>query len=129
MTARKTMLPVIAGMALLLASCASSRGVQVGSSAVDRALALQVQNDNTSDVDVYAMSGGQVTRLGTVTGLSSDTLRVPAHVVARGTDLRLLADPIGGFGAYLSDPVLVSSGDVIVFRIGSVLAQSSVITR
>jgi len=129
MNSRKMMLPVIAGMAVLFASCASSRGVQVGSSAVDRALPVQVQNDNTSDVDVYVMSGGQVNRLGTVTALSSDTLKIPATAVTRGTNLRLLADPIGATGAYLSDPILVSSGDVLVFRVASQLALSTVTTR
>jgi len=123
------MVPAIAGMALLLAACASSRAVQVRSSAVDRALPLQVQNDNTADVDVYAMSGGQVTRLGTVTGLSSDTLQIPATAVTRGTELRLLADPIGAYGAYLSDPILASTGDVLVLRVASQLALSTVVTR
>lgn len=129
MNARRTVLPVLAGMTLLFAACASSRGAQVGSSAVDRALPVQVQNDNTSDVDVYVMSGGQVTRLGTVTALSGDTLQIPATAVARGTDLRLLADPIGATGAYLSDPILFSSGDVLVFRVASQLALSTVTTR
>lgn len=126
---RKAMLLAAAGMILLLVACASSRGVQVGSQAVDRAVQVQVRNDNTSDMDVYAMSGGQFTRLGTVTAMTSDTLSLPATAVRRGPDLRLLADPIGGFGAYLSDPVLVSTGDVIVMRIAASLAQSSVITR
>lgn len=126
---KKAMLLATAGMILLLVACASSRGVQVGSQAVDRAVAVQVHNENTSDMDVYAMSGGQFVRLGTVTAMSSDTLSLPATAVQRGSDLRLLADPIGGFGAYLSDPVLVSTGDVIVMRIGTDLAQSSVITQ
>jgi hypothetical protein len=46
--------------------------------------------------------------------------------VAASPQLRLLADPLAAFNAYLSDPVTVTAGDVIQFQIGSSLALSSV---
>jgi hypothetical protein len=43
--------------------------------------------------------------------------------------LRLLADPVGSRDAYLSDPVTVNPGVVVVFNIAPALSQSFVTLR
>jgi hypothetical protein len=123
-------LPILLVAATLgLGACATGRNVQVQSEAAPTArqgVQVNVQNDNTNDMDVYVMGGGQVWRLGHVTGLSNATLTIPAGIVASSPQLRLLADPLAAFNAYLSDPVTVTSGDTVQFQIGSALGLSNV---
>jgi hypothetical protein len=123
-------LPILLLAATLgLGACATGRNVQVESSSTPtarRGVQVNVQNDNTDDVDVYVMGGGQVWRLGHVTGLSNATLTIPASIVASSPELRLLADPLAAFNAYLSDPITVTSGDTVQFQIGSALGLSNV---
>ncbi len=123
-------LPIVLLAATLgLTACATGRNVQVESSSTPtagRGVQVNVQNDNTNDVDVYVMGGGQVWRLGHVTGLSSATVTIPAGIVASSPQLRLLADPLAAFNAYLSDPITVTTGDVVQFQIGASLGVSSV---
>lgn len=115
--------------ALVAAGCATGRNVQARSasgSATSNAVRVDVQNDNIDDMDIYVMGGGQVWRLGHVTGMGSANLTIPSGIVASATQLRLLADPLASLSAYLSDPVTVTSGDVIQLTIGSSLPLSSV---
>lgn len=119
----------VAPAAAGLSACGSSG--RVGSSAgevvpVDQ-VGLDVKNQNFLDVDVFSIVDGMSTRLGTVTGNGSRHFLLDPLVGSR--DLRLIAVPIGGAGRASSGSVNVAPGQTIVFTVGPVLAQSTVIIR
>ncbi|HEY5062737.1 MAG TPA: hypothetical protein VII52_14450 [Gemmatimonadaceae bacterium] len=91
------------------------------------AIGVHVQNDNFLDVDVYAISEGLPTRLGTVTGNSSGNFVIDGSLASQ--DLRIVATPIGGNGRASSGTVVASPGQTIDFRIGSILRNSTVSVR
>jgi hypothetical protein len=73
---------------------------------------LQVDNQRFLDMNIYLItSGGARIRLGTATGNSSTTMRIPATYVFGGTDLRFLADPIGAQSTPVSQSITVFPGD------------------
>ncbi|HEY2027244.1 MAG TPA: hypothetical protein VGG78_09550 [Gemmatimonadaceae bacterium] len=91
-------------------------------------ITLVVRNNNFNDVDVYAVSSGLATRIGTVTGNSSATFTLNPSLVSP-TDFRVVATPIGGNGRASTGPINVAQGQTIEFTIGPVLSQSNVSIR
>ena len=91
-------------------------------------ITLVVRNNNYNDVDVYAVSSGLATRVGTVTGNSSATFTLNPTLVGP-TDFRVVATPIGGNGRASTGPLVVSQGQTIEFTVGPVLSQSTVSVR
>lgn len=90
-----------------------------------RTASVQVENHNWLDMHVYAVRNGTLFSLGVVTGLSGDTLTVPASALTPGADFEILADPIGGASAYVSPRLVVTSGDVVKLTIENHLATSA----
>lgn len=117
---------------LAVAGCATGSGGAGGASSEatgeDRVVRVQVENGNTSDIVVYALSGGQYNRLGEVTGNQRTTLRLPDYLSGT-SEVRLVADPIGSRTAYLSERILFSPGDTLVLDVGPTLNLSSVYVR
>jgi hypothetical protein len=89
----------------------------------DDGATLVVENDNFADVDVYALSAGLPTRIGTVTGNHRASFALSRSLIS-APDFRIVATPIGGNGRASSGPLLVSPGQTITFTIGPVLSQS-----
>lgn len=105
---------------------ACSRASEAGGEVYPQgAVGLHVENDNFLDVDVFAISQGMRTRLGTVTGSSSATFMIEPSMATQG-DLRIIATPIGGMGQASTGSLQVSPGETIEFRVGSVLSNSAV---
>jgi hypothetical protein len=128
---RTTVLAALSLSCVLLATfsetaCRSSNAYDVGQQA-DGAT-LVVRNDNFADVDVYVVSAGLPTRVGTVTGNSTARFALSPSIIGPG-DLRVIATPIGGNGRAYSGPLIVSPGQTIEFTIGPVLRQSNAIVR
>ena len=88
---------------------------------------LHVQNNNFLDVDVYAVSQGVPTRLGTVTGNTTRDFVVDGSLVTQ--DFRVIATPIGARGQASTGAIIVSSGQTIEFTVGSTLRNSTVSIR
>ena len=108
------------------AGCAST-GVRRGGQ--EPVAFVSVENHNFNDVNVYAYpQTGIRRRLGTVTGASAVTFRLPREVVFSGM-VRIVAVPIGGFGRAVTEQISVNRGDTIVFNVEQNLALSSVIIR
>ena len=116
----------ISGFGLGAASC-SRTGQAAGEVAPESAVGLHVRNNNFLDMDVYAVSAGLATRLGTVTGNSARNFVLDPSLAT--PDLRIVAAPIGGNGRASTGQVLVGPGQTIDFTIGSVLQNSSVYIR
>ena len=94
--------------------------------AVSDRTTVRVINDNWLDVTVYAVRGGYRRRLGTVTSFTSRLFTLPQTFVIPSDELRLIADPIGRRGAYVSEPVLVNRGDVVEWRLRNNIGLSNI---
>ena len=111
----------------LAATSCSRTGEAAGEVAPSSAIGLRVRNNNFLDMDVYAVSAGLATRLGTVTGNSIRNFVLDGSLAT--PDLRIVATPIGGNGRATTGQVLVGPGQTIDFTIGSVLRNSTVVIR
>ena len=107
-------------------ACRSANPYAVGSQ--QDPVSLIVRNDNFSDMDLYAVADGLPTRIGTVTGNSTQRFEL-SESMYRASDLRIIGTPIGGNGRASSGPIQVGSGQTIYFSIAPVLRQSSVSIR
>lgn len=114
--------------ALLLAlavSASAQEAPKTPSGTTDRStITLMVENNNFLEVHVYGMRDGYFRSLGTVTGLSKAKLTIPETLTTPGADFRILADPIGGTLSYLTDPIVMGTGQEVELRIQNDLALS-----
>jgi hypothetical protein len=93
-------------------------------------ISVKVQNGNWLDVRVYAVTeSGAYDRLGTVTSFTSRTFELPRWITAPTSQIQLVAVPIGSTRSYAAQPVLVSVGDVIEWKLTNNLALSSIWVR
>lgn len=86
---------------------------------------VTVRNDNWLDAVVYAVRGASRVRLGTVSGLSTTTLKAPTSYAPDGT-FQLLVDPIGSTTVFMTDGFVVSPGQRVELSIAPSLRMSSV---
>lgn len=78
---------------------------------------MRVENQGFSDMVIYALSGAQRVRLGTVTGNSTRSFTIPRYLVGGAGSLRFLADPIGGTRTPVSEEMSVQPGEVVTLTI------------
>jgi hypothetical protein len=112
-------------MVFVLGACAARAPSPFAEATREEEIRVEVRNDNYLDVTVYVMRDGMSYRLGDVTGSSSATLEIPPSQVLAAMGVRLLVNPIGSRGAYLSEPIMAGPGDTITLRVASVLRMSS----
>jgi hypothetical protein len=115
---------LIAAVFLTAATLDACKSLGHGSPTAQEDIVVQVRNQSFPDVNVYVLPSGDPRRIGSVTGNSSATFKLPARMLSTGT-LQLLVRPIAG-RAYLLPPVSVSSGDEVEVTINNVPAQSTV---
>jgi hypothetical protein len=89
---------------------------------------VHVQNENFLDMNVFVVTSGVSRRLGTVTGNAGADFKI-AWSVVQGQSISLSAVPIGGRGSASSGSLNVAPGQMIDFKIGSVLRQSAATVR
>lgn len=112
----------------VLTTTACSHNYEAGGQlAPENSIALRVNNQNFLDMDVYAVSEGLATRLGSVTGNSSRTFVVDPSLAT--TDFRIVATPIGGTGRASTGSIMPAAGQTVDFTIGSILRNSTVFIR
>jgi hypothetical protein len=113
----------------LLAACASGGGGGSDDPELDAlthvpdTVFVVVKNRYRQDVNVFALYMSTRKFLGVVT-TNRTTEYALRGSVAVGTNFRVLADPIGGTGNYVTDEILVRKGDVVEVTIQDPLAQS-----
>ena len=76
-------------------------------------VAVNVDNQNFADMNVFIIRGGQRIRLGMVPGLTSRILMVRPDLIGYGAEVQFELHPIGGRGNPLSETISVRPGDVI----------------
>jgi hypothetical protein len=101
-------------LALLSAAC--SQAGRSGSPEPQAQTTVRVQNQNFLDMNVYVLQGGQRIRLGTVPGLSTQVLTIPAHI-ARSSALQFQVHPIGGRTNPRTETISVQPGDEVQLTI------------
>ncbi|HEY6807490.1 MAG TPA: hypothetical protein VI160_01785 [Gemmatimonadales bacterium] len=97
-------------LGLALAACHGRTAAPVNPRAE---VAVNVDNQNFADMDVFIIRGGQRIRLGMVPGLTSRILMVRPDLIGYGAEVQFELHPIGGRGNPLSETISVRPGDVI----------------
>ncbi len=121
-TLRIFTLSLLVAAPVAVSACRSGNSYDIANRQANDAM-LVVENQNFSDVDVYALSSGLPTRVGTVPG--NTTLRFSlSSTLISAIDFRLIAAPIGGNGRGSSGALIVGAGQTIKFTIAPVLNQS-----
>jgi hypothetical protein len=113
-------------LAVVLASAACARGKNSDEAPDPRPdpIPVHVKNENFLDMNVAVIVSGQSRRLGTVQGNSTANFAINWSA-ANGQPIVITASPIGGKGTASSGQLNVGFGQVIDFRIASVLRQSA----
>jgi hypothetical protein len=79
---------------------------------------LRVDNQAFNDMTIYVIEqSGARSRIGTATGNTTTTLRIPNRLLGGARTLRFQADPIGGRDAPISQEITVIPGEVVVLTI------------
>jgi hypothetical protein len=108
----------LAPLGLVLLAVACGRAPKTGDDPAPRAeTAVQVQNQNYLDMNVYVVRGGQRVRLGTVTGLSTQIFMLRPDMIGPASDVQFEIHPIGGRRNTRSETISVQPGDVIELTI------------
>ena len=113
----------------LLSACASGGGGASDDPELDAlthvpdTVFVVVKNRYRLDVNVYALYMSTRKFLGVVTTNRTMEYAVRGNV-AVGSNFRVLADPIGGRGSYVTDEILVRRGDVVEVTVQDPLIQS-----
>jgi hypothetical protein len=107
---------------------------QSGATAADirteEKISVHVDNGHWLDVRVYAVrENGARDRIGTVTSFTSSKLELPRWMTSSISQVQLVAVPIGSTQRYAAQPVLVSIGDTIEWKLMNNLALSSIWVR
>ncbi len=86
---------------------------------------VYVENSNFLDMDIFAVRGATRIRLGTVRSQQGQFFDLPASAIDAGQQLQLLADPIGSRASHRTGTVMINPGDVVEWRLGNSLNQST----
>ena len=131
---RTSQVSFTATLLLLAAGCARSpapatpsptASASADSARTSRAIPVQVDNQNFSDMNIYLMTRGSRWLLGNVAGLTKATLTVPADLAPADLQVRLRAQAIGGRGATTTPTLIVPPGQQVYWTIGSDPAMST----
>jgi hypothetical protein len=125
-----------AALLLLAAGCAHSPAPVASASPLtsdraesarpSRAIQIQVDNQNFSDMNVYLVSRGARWLVGNVGGMSRAKLTIPASLAPADLRFRFRAQTIGGGGSTTTPTVIVSPGQQVYWTIGSDPATSTI---
>jgi hypothetical protein len=129
-TSRRGIHVLVALACMALAACSHNKSSDPDAEPDVRPdpIPIHVKNENFLDVNVAVFAGGMSRRLGMVPGNSSADFTVDWSV-ANGSGLSLTAVPIGGSGGFNTGALNVAPGQMIEFRIGSLLRQSTAVVH
>jgi hypothetical protein len=122
-----TVVAVITALALPAAAAAQETPTETESSKPET-VDVRVENNNWLDMHVYALTAHVPSRsLGVVSAHSTQVFHLPAAVTVAGTELRVVADPIGSTDIYVSDEVLANPASDIVVTLQASLPLSTTV--
>jgi hypothetical protein len=123
---RLVRLTVALGVTTVIAACSHNKQPDDQISYHADPILVHVRNENFLDMNVAVVAGSATRRLGTVSGNSEGDFKIEWSAAGNGQGVALTATPIGGRGSTSTGALNVAPGQVIEFRIGSVLRQSTV---
>jgi hypothetical protein len=107
----RTRLILVAAALVTLSACnAFKHGDTAASSGPTT---LEVDNRGFVDMTIYAVRNSQRIRLGTALGNKKTDLTIPPALMSGMTQLRFVADPIGGARPSVSEEITVVPGDTV----------------
>jgi hypothetical protein len=86
---------------------------------------VEIESHFMGDVTIYLVRGSQRQRLGMVTGLGTAEFSFPWRWLSQSGTSRLMAYPIAGARAQLSDPLILQPGQWIKWTLEADLDRSS----
>jgi hypothetical protein len=89
------------------------------------AVPVEIENHYMGDVTIYLVRGSLRQRLGMVTALGTAEFTFPWRWLSQSGSSRLLAYPIAGARAHLSEPLIVQPGQWIKWTLEADLTRSS----
>lgn len=119
---------LLGALPALSTSCATAGGGAAGDPR-EGAVSVEVTNNATERLVVYAIYGGQRTRVGDVTALGSATFRLPPSLEGGAARVRFVLDAIGSTDGYRSEELFLSPGDAVIIRVQPNLRQTTVFVR
>jgi hypothetical protein len=119
------LLRVTAALAASLSASMSCSGQYVSAERLWRGptTLVRVMNQNWMDVTVFVVRGATRTRIGFVNALSEATFPLSAAAAPDGS-LRLLLDPLGSAGTYMTEAIAVRPGQQVELTITPSLGMS-----
>jgi hypothetical protein len=86
---------------------------------------VEIESHFMGDVTIYLVRGSMRQRLGMVTGLGTAEFTFPWRWLSQSGTSRLMAYPIAGARAHLSEPLIVQPGQWIKWTLEADLTRSS----
>lgn len=112
--------------ALAGSACGSAFQQEENAVQPNRGTTVRVENNNWSDMRIYLVRSGIRTRLGYVSSMTEASLDVSDTMVGGAGEVRLMAAPIGSLQRFYSDPLHVSPGQMVEWRLENNLPLSSI---
>jgi hypothetical protein len=115
-------------LGLLLASCLGPRqklGEDAGPGPLADGFELTLNNRHWLDINVFVQHDGEASRVTTVTASSSQSLILPLWLLGESKIVRIIAEPVGEEGSYVTDQLRVDPGQSVELNVESVLSKSS----
>ncbi len=126
----KTSRAAVVPLALLLSigACAPTgrKGAKAAPQLQRAETTVRITNNNWATVVVYLVRSGTPSRIGTVTSMRTEVLRIPRSLMPSTGSISLMVDPIGSRHTYISPVVQVAPGQQIEFNIENHLPISSI---
>lgn len=107
-------LPLLLVFSLAIGACGAARS---GPVVARESTSLRVQNQSSSQMNIYVVASGQRIRLGSVAGNATAVLRIPHSVVGLGRELSFLADPLGSSNVASSFSIYVQPGEEVTITV------------
>ena len=114
---------LILGIALATIACA---GRHHSKSEPLSDIPLRVTNHNWLDVTIYVLHDGQRTRIGSVTGSSTQDFTLPRRLLGQSHELALLGEAIGSPDFARTEVLNIQPGQYIEWTLETDLRRSSV---
>jgi len=115
---------VLAALTVVGAACSRNPQPDLDDAISRDPIVVHVKNENFLDMNVFVVASGASRRLGTVTGNGSGEFNVPWSFGST-SGIVLVAQPIGSRGSASSPSLNVSPGQVVEFKVGSTLRQTT----
>jgi len=106
-----------AGLALALSLSACAHHVAPAANGPQPDTYVNVDNQGFTDMDIYAISGGQRIRLGTAIGVKKSRFKLPGFLLGGGQQVRFLARPIAGNRSPVSEQITIQPGEDVTLTI------------